>query len=96
MGYALYEKIKINDKGRIVTDNFNTLTIPTIHEMPEVFRISLVETPFSKGPFGAKGIGEPSLIPTPAAIANAVSNAIQRRITTIPVTKEAIMSLLSK
>lgn len=96
MGYALYESVKVDSKGRIVTDNFNTLTIPTIHEVPRVFEISVVEIPFSKGPFGAKGIGEPSLIPTPAAIANAVSNAIGKRITQVPIRKEALLELLKE
>ncbi len=95
MGYALYEKLKHDDKGRILTDNFNTLTIPTIHEMPE-FEIEIVEVPFSKGPFGAKGIGEPALIPTPAAIANAVSHAIGKRVEQIPITKDYLLEILKK
>jgi len=94
MGYALYENLKVNEKGKIVSDNFNTLTIPTIHETPEIFKVSIVEEPFSKGPFGAKGIGEPSLIPTPAAIANAVSDAIGKRVREIPIRKEYLLDLI--
>jgi CO/xanthine dehydrogenase Mo-binding subunit len=94
MGYALYETVKTNPQGRIITDNFNTLTIPTIHETPEIFKVSLVEEPFSKGPFGAKGIGEPSLIPTPAAIANAVSDAVGKRVRQVPITKEYLLDLI--
>ncbi|MEA1884568.1 MAG: xanthine dehydrogenase family protein molybdopterin-binding subunit [Thermotogota bacterium] len=95
MGYALYEALKHDDKGNLLTTNFNTLTIPTIQEMPE-FEIEIVEVPFSKGPFGAKGIGEPSLIPAPAAIANAVSHAIGKRITQIPITKDYLLKMISE
>jgi len=93
MGYALYEKLKHDEKGNITTNNFNTLTIPTIHEMP-AFEIEIVESPFSKGPFGAKGIGEPSLIPAPAAIANAVSHAVGKRVKEIPITKDYLLNLI--
>src|SRR6056297_822396 len=95
MGYALYEKLKHDDKGNLLTTNFNTLTIPTIQEMPD-FEIEVVEAPFSKGPFGAKGIGEPSLIPAPAAIANAVSHAVGKRITQIPITKDYLLKVMSE
>ena len=94
MGYALFESLKVNETGKIVSDNFNTLTIPTIHETPEIFKVSIVEEPFSKGPFGAKGIGEPSLIPTPAAIANAVSDAIGKRVREVPIRKEYLLGLI--
>ncbi len=94
MGYAIFEEIKHDSKGRIITDNFNTLTIPTIQDIPEIFRVSVVEAPFSAGPFGAKGIGEPALIPAPAAVANSVSNAIGKRVTKIPVSKEDILNLI--
>jgi len=96
MGYALYEHIAHDAKGTLITDNFNTLTIPTIHETPEVFEVSIVEHPFSHGPYGAKGIGEPSLIPAPAAIANAVSHAIGRRVHKIPITKDDLLDLIMK
>jgi CO/xanthine dehydrogenase Mo-binding subunit len=95
MGYALYEKLKHDKAGNLITDNFNTLTIPTIHEMPE-FGVEIVEAPFSKGPFGAKGIGEPALIPAPAAVANAVSNAIGKRVTEIPITKDYLLDLIDQ
>ncbi len=96
MGYALYEHLAHDAKGTLITDNFNTLTIPTIHETPEVFEVSIVEHPFSQGPFGAKGIGEPSLIPAPAAIANAVSHAVGKRVRTIPITKDDLLDLIMK
>lgn len=95
MGYAIYEEIKMRD-GKILTDNFNTYTIPTITDIPHRIAIDLVEDEFSEGPFGAKGIGEPSLMPTPAAIANGISNAIGKRVNKIPATQEYILDLIEK
>jgi len=96
MGYALFENIKLNKSGKIISDNFNTLTIPTIQDTPEIFKVSVVEAPFSAGPFGAKGIGEPSLIPAPASVANSVSNAIGKYIVKIPIEKDYVLNLIDE
>ncbi len=95
MGYAIYEEIKMKD-GRILTDNFNTYIIPTINDIPQNIKIDFVEDEFSEGPFGAKGIGEPSLMPAPAAIANGISNAIGIRVKKIPATQEYVLDLIEK
>ena len=50
----------------------------------------LVEVPSAHGPFGAKGIGEPPVIPAPGAVANAVADALGTRLTEIPFTTQAI------
>jgi CO/xanthine dehydrogenase Mo-binding subunit len=93
MGYAIYEDLKHRD-GKIISDNFNTYIIPTVHEVPSELVIDVVEDPFPEGPYGAKGIGEPSLMPVPAAVANAVSMAIGKRVRRIPVTPEYVLSLI--
>ncbi|HDP78391.1 MAG TPA: xanthine dehydrogenase [Mesotoga infera] len=93
MGYAIYEDLKHRD-GRIISDNFNTYIIPTVHEVPSELVIDVVEDPFPEGPYGAKGIGEPSLMPVPASVANAVSMAIGKRVRRIPVTPEYVLSLI--
>ncbi len=95
MGYAIFEEIKMRE-GKILTDNFNTYIIPTINDVPEKIEIDFVEDEFSEGPFGAKGIGEPSLMPAPAAIANAISNAIGKRVKKVPATQEYILNLIEE
>ncbi len=95
MGYGLFEEIKTSS-GKILTDNFNTYIIPTISDIPKKLVIDFVEDDYSQGPFGAKGIGEPSLMPTPAAVANAISDAIGRRIKRIPATQEYVMNLIEE
>ena len=89
MGYVLYEEIKTKD-GKIITDNFNNYIIPGIKDIPKI-NIDIVEEEFEEGPFGAKGIGEPSLISAPPSVANAVSNAINKRIAKIPISAEDII-----
>lgn len=92
LGYGLYEEVKKED-GKIKTPSFATYTIPTAMDVPNVYPI-IVEDPVENGPFGAKGVGEPALIPTAAAIANAVYNALGIRIMELPVTPEKVLSQL--
>ena len=60
------------------TDNLHDYLIPTIGDVPEIETI-LIEDKEPLGPFGAKGVGEPALIPTAAAILNAIRDATGRR-----------------
>jgi CO/xanthine dehydrogenase Mo-binding subunit len=57
--------------------------------MPEIIPI-IVECAEPEGPYGAKGLGEPVLAPTPAAIGNAVANALGTRIYDLPLTPERV------
>lgn len=68
MGYALSEKYLVKD-GKLVSDRMNKLGLPKAKDVPEITVIG-VECPDTSGPFGAKGVGEISSIPTAAAIAN--------------------------
>jgi CO/xanthine dehydrogenase Mo-binding subunit len=73
---------------------FSEYLIPTSLDMPETVS-HLVEAPEASGPFGAKGIGEPALIPTAPAILNAIHAAAGIRVKDLPVTPEALWKLLS-
>jgi CO/xanthine dehydrogenase Mo-binding subunit len=84
-GYALQEEFIPG-----LTKNFKSYAIPTISDMPEIIPI-IVEDPEPTGPFGAKGVGEPALIPTAPAIVNAVYNATGVRIYDIPLTPERVL-----
>ncbi|MDK2900469.1 MAG: hypothetical protein PWQ45_1011 [Thermosipho sp. (in: thermotogales)] len=90
MGYAIMEEIKQNN-GKILTTNFNNYLIPTIKDIPEEIHVYFVEEEFSEGPFGAKGLGEPSLMSSPPSVLNAVSNAIGVFLNKIPVSLEEIV-----
>ncbi len=91
-GLALWEEL-VTSGGILLNPGFTDYAIPSIADVPEV-RWGLVEHPWKEGPFGAKGIGEPSLIGVPAAIANAVSNAIGKPVYEIPLTPERVLRLL--
>jgi xanthine dehydrogenase molybdenum-binding subunit len=95
LGFTLYEKVE-QENGRILNPSFRDYKIPTIAEMNFPIELEFIETDDSEGPFGAKGVGEPGLVPTAPAIANAIHNAIGIRIRDLPITPEKILAALKK
>lgn len=89
---VLYEEI-IRKDGRILNPNFHDYKIATAMDIPAVVPI-LVEEPDPQGPFGAKGIGEPAIIPTCAAISNAFTNATGIRSRHMFLKPEIILSMI--
>jgi xanthine dehydrogenase molybdenum-binding subunit len=94
IGYALTEELLSKD-GRILNAGFTDYKIPTVHEMAFPIQIEIVETQDAEGPFGAKGVGEPGLVPTAPAIGNAIYDAIGVRITDLPITPEKVLAALA-
>lgn len=92
MGYALTEELVV-ENGRVLNPNFHNYKLPTAGDIPEI-HFYPVETHDPQGPYGAKGVGEAPLIPTAAAIANAVSHALGIEIEDLPVTPEKILRTL--
>jgi carbon-monoxide dehydrogenase large subunit len=68
--------------------------IPSSMDVPAEIAISYIETPQADGPMGARGIGEHTMIPTPAAIANALHDACGIRMTSLPITAEKALAAL--
>ena len=95
IGYALYEELQ-TEEGRILNPNFQDYKIPTIQEMDFPIDLDFIEIHDDFGPFGAKGIAEPGLVPTAPAIANAVYDAVGIRIRDLPITPEKVLSELKK
>jgi CO/xanthine dehydrogenase Mo-binding subunit len=93
LGFTLMEEVLLED-GMIRNPRFSEYLIPTSLDMPETVS-HLVEAPEASGPFGAKGIGEPALIPTAPAILNAIRAASGIRVKDLPATPEALWRLLS-
>lgn len=91
-GWALYENLAYQE-GRLLTTSLRQYHLMTISDMPEVEPI-LVESMDPVGPYGAKGVGEPSLIPMPPAIANAIQDAVGVRIRDLPITSEKVFFAL--
>jgi CO/xanthine dehydrogenase Mo-binding subunit len=86
LGFALMEEF---EPGK--TLSMKDYHIPTCADMPEVVPI-IVESPEPSGPFGAKGVGEPALIPTAPAILNAVADALGARIYALPANLERVLA----
>jgi CO/xanthine dehydrogenase Mo-binding subunit len=92
LGYSLMEEVLL-EEGRIRNPSFSEYFIPTSLDMPAI-QSHLVEAAEASGPFGAKGVGEPALIPTSPAILNAISAAAGVRVKELPVTPESSWRLL--
>ncbi|MGE5401062.1 MAG: xanthine dehydrogenase family protein molybdopterin-binding subunit [Ignavibacteriales bacterium] len=96
--YALLEE-RVVDKytGKILTTNMHDYKIPTIREIPEEIEVIIVSEgdPLISST-GVKGIGEPAIIPTAGAIANAVYNALGVRIKSLPITPDKVLLALNE
>ena len=88
LGYALLEEDRVAE-GVTLTPNLMTYLIPTALDVPDVTTIVL-ESGEGMGPWGARGIGEPAMVPTAPAIANAVRDAVGVRLTRLPITPERL------
>jgi len=86
LGNALTEHFIVED-GRVFTDRLARYRMPGITHTPEIVSI-VVEHPTAEGPYGAKGIGEISSIPTTPAITNAIYNACRVRVRSLPVDQD--------
>lgn len=94
LGFGIMEEMVI-DHCVVTNPDFTNYIVPTAMDMPEIIS-EIVEYAETTGPFGAKGIGEPSLLPTAPAIANAIQNAIGVRIRDLPITPEKILLAFRK
>ncbi|HWC58535.1 MAG TPA: xanthine dehydrogenase family protein molybdopterin-binding subunit, partial [Verrucomicrobiae bacterium] len=92
MGYALYEeRVMDRNSGVMLNPNFETYKLTGLADVPEIEIIF-----FDMPERGVIGIGEPSTIPTAAAIANAVANALGVRINSLPITPQRVLAALGK
>jgi carbon-monoxide dehydrogenase large subunit len=89
IGSALHEELVIDEKGKARNPSFLDYHLVTSLDLPRMIPI-IVECPEPEGPYGAKGLGEPGLAPTPAAIGNAVADALGIRIYDLPLTPERV------
>jgi CO/xanthine dehydrogenase Mo-binding subunit len=94
LGWTLMEDMSYAN-GRIINPDFVDYIVPSALDVPDITPI-LVEPIEPNGPYGAKGIGEPALNPTMAAITNAIYNATGIRVTRLPVSREKILAGLNK
>ena len=95
LGIALTEILDYDAEGRLRNPSLLDYRKLTAADLPNLETI-IVEVPSPAGPFGARGVGEPPIIPAPAAIANAIEDATGCRLTETPLTSEKIALAIAK
>jgi CO/xanthine dehydrogenase Mo-binding subunit len=97
VGMALMEEMQFS-AGRLLNGDFRDYKIPAAPDMPTIdnFKVFWVESPHKEGPFSAKGLAEVAIVPVPAALANAIYNAIGVRVKELPITAEKIQRALKE
>jgi CO/xanthine dehydrogenase Mo-binding subunit len=94
VGWALYEKMDYDDQGQLLSGSWMDYAVPGFLQAAPVIETLIVEVPSDHGPFGARGAGEPPVVPTAAAIANAIADATGVRMTDLPMTARNVYRAL--
>lgn len=94
IGIGLHEAMVYDDGGQLLSGSFMDYDVPRIDSVPPIETV-IVEHPSPQGPFGARGIGEPPIIAGPAAIANAVRNAVGVRVLELPIRSETLWQAMN-
>jgi CO/xanthine dehydrogenase Mo-binding subunit len=95
IGPTLFEEMVIGEKGEVVNPSFLDYRMPGAPDIPEITSL-IVEAPHREGPWGAKGIGEMTVVPMAPAIANAIDDAVGVRIKDLPITPDKILKALKE
>jgi carbon-monoxide dehydrogenase large subunit len=96
LGTVLYEDMRFDDKGKLLNPNFTDYKIPTSMEVPDEIVPIIIEVPQPDGPYGARGIGEHTMIPIAPIVANAIEDALNIRLKSMPLTAEKISMAINK
>lgn len=97
LGYATTEARLIDpDTGLQLTANLEEYKVPVMADIPQIDVLFVDEADVEANSVGSKGLGEPPIIPTAAAIANAVFDATGVRVTDLPITPDRLLPLLVK
>ena len=95
-GWALWEQMSYDADGQLLSGSFMDYAMPDFTQAPTVFETVLVEVPSDSGPFGARGVGEAPVVPTAAAIANAIADVAGVRLRDLPMTAPRVAAALSE
>jgi CO/xanthine dehydrogenase Mo-binding subunit len=94
LGMALTEALTFDESGKLTNPSLLDYRKLTAADLPNIETI-IVEVPSPAGPDGARGVGEPPIVPAPAAISNAIEDATGVRLTHLPLTPERIALALA-
>jgi xanthine dehydrogenase YagR molybdenum-binding subunit len=96
LGFALTEERIVDERiGVVVNANLEGYKVPTMRDVPEIEVHLINRAQVRANTLGSLGAGEPPIIPTPGAIANAVAHALGRRVTALPLTPRRVLDLLA-
>jgi CO/xanthine dehydrogenase Mo-binding subunit len=95
IGIALSEEMIFDDSGRLMNANLLDYRLPTTRDLPPIETI-IVEVPSEEGPFGARIVGEPSIVAGLAAVGNAIAEATGTRVYEAPFTPERMLRAMGK
>ena len=93
IGFGLYEQLVHDENGALLTGTLMDYALPKADMLPEIDSI-LVEVPTKDGPFGARIVGEPPIIPGAATLNNAIKEATGKRLTEAPMTPARVIAAL--
>lgn len=93
LGHTLFDQL-VYDQGQLTNATLLDYQLPSIKDVPEKLTPVIVESAHRDGPFGAKGVGETTILPIAPAYASAVRDACGVRITTLPLTPERVLDHL--
>ena len=97
LGFALTEERVVDDRrGTVMNPNLEWYKLPTIGDVPEIVNLLIDIPDVHANSTGAKGAGEPGIIPTAAAIANAVADALGVAVTELPITPGRVLEALER
>ncbi|EQD68540.1 aldehyde oxidase and xanthine dehydrogenase molybdopterin binding protein, partial [mine drainage metagenome] len=95
IGTALLEETQWGPDGRLENPSLLDYRLPTLAEVPRI-QVEFIEGFLGAGPRGAKGLGEPPIVPVPAAIANAIFDAVGVPVGELPMTSERVARALKR
>ena len=95
IGWALNEEYIYNAEGAMTNASFLDYRIPTCLDLPMIDTV-IVEVPNPGHPYGVRGVGEVPIVPPPAAIANAIYDAIGVRMTELPMSPDRLLKAIGK
>ena len=93
IGWALNEEYAYNERGQLMNHTFLDYRMPTSLDLPMIDAV-IVEVPNPGHPFGVRGVGESSIVPPPAAVANAIYRAIGVRMNVLPMAPGKVVAAL--
>ncbi|MBI3513477.1 MAG: molybdopterin-dependent oxidoreductase, partial [Proteobacteria bacterium] len=93
LGFTMFERMDF-DGGQVTNASLADYKIPGFHDLPSIIDNQAVDATQRSGPFGAKGVGESATFSVSPAIANAIDDAVGVRLTSLPLTPEAVYRAL--